>query len=162
MAERIATLDLISGGRVEFGTGESSSEAELGGFGIDREEKRAQWEEALDAVTRMLVEEPFAGYQGKFVEMPPRNVVPKPLQRPHPPLTTTTGAGTCSTSAKRSVPLRLEPEGVLGMPPALGRPLAPRRLAAPRRAFAGGEVVVAVRAVDLQLLGQVRAVVPAA
>ncbi len=85
-AERIATLDLVSGGRVEFGTGESSSTAELGGFGVEREEKRAQWEEALDAVTRMLVEEPFAGYDGRWVSMPPRNVVPKPLQRPHPPL----------------------------------------------------------------------------
>jgi alkanesulfonate monooxygenase SsuD/methylene tetrahydromethanopterin reductase-like flavin-dependent oxidoreductase (luciferase family) len=86
VAERIATLDLLSDGRVEFGTGESSSEAELGGFGIAREDKRAQWEEALDVVTRMLVEEPFAGHQGKFVDVPPRNVVPKPLQRPHPPL----------------------------------------------------------------------------
>src|SRR6266508_1884165 len=86
VAERIATLDLISGGRVEFGTGESSSETELGGFGIAREDKRAQWGEALEVVTRMLVEEPFAGHQGKFVEVPPRNVVPKPLQRPHPPL----------------------------------------------------------------------------
>src|SRR5438552_19014340 len=36
VAERIATLDLVSGGRVEFGTGESSSHAELGGFGGDR------------------------------------------------------------------------------------------------------------------------------
>jgi alkanesulfonate monooxygenase SsuD/methylene tetrahydromethanopterin reductase-like flavin-dependent oxidoreductase (luciferase family) len=86
IAERIATLDLVSDGRVEFGTGESSSEAELGGFGVDRATKRAQWEEALDAVTRMLVEEPFAGYDGRFLQMPPRNVVPKPLQRPHPPL----------------------------------------------------------------------------
>src|SRR3989454_5730382 len=53
VAERIATLDLVSGGRVEFGTGESSSQAELGGFGVDRDLKRAQWEEALDAITRM-------------------------------------------------------------------------------------------------------------
>jgi hypothetical protein len=86
VAERIATLDLLSGGRVEFGTGESSSETELGGFGIAREDKRAQWDEALDVVTRMLVEEPFAGHQGKFVDVPPRNVIPKPLQKPHPPL----------------------------------------------------------------------------
>jgi alkanesulfonate monooxygenase SsuD/methylene tetrahydromethanopterin reductase-like flavin-dependent oxidoreductase (luciferase family) len=86
VAERIATLDLVSDGRVEFGTGESSSEAELGGFGIAREDKRAQWEEALEVVTRLLVEEPFAGHQGKFIEVPPRNLVPKPLQRPHPPL----------------------------------------------------------------------------
>ncbi len=86
VAERIATLDLVSDGRVEFGTGEASSEAELGGFMIDRDEKRDQWAEGLDAVTRMFVEEPFAGYDGRFLEMPPRNVVPKPLQKPHPPL----------------------------------------------------------------------------
>ncbi|HYZ98970.1 MAG TPA: LLM class flavin-dependent oxidoreductase [Acidimicrobiales bacterium] len=86
VAERIATLDLVSDGRVEFGTGEASSEAELGGFLIDRTQKRAQWNEALDAVTRMFVESPFAGYDGEFFEMPARGVVPKPLQRPHPPL----------------------------------------------------------------------------
>src|SRR3954451_19419151 len=86
VAERIATLDLLSNGRVDFGTGESSSSAELDGFGVERETKRDQWDEALDAVTRMFVEEPFAGYDGRFLEMPPRNVVPKPMQKPHPPL----------------------------------------------------------------------------
>ena len=86
VAERIATLDLVSGGRVDFGTGESTSEMELKGFGVERATKRAQWEEALDVVSRMFVEEPFAGYDGEFVHMPPRNLVPKPLQRPHPPL----------------------------------------------------------------------------
>src|SRR4030088_2617770 len=72
VAERIATLDLVSDGRVEFGTGESSSELELGGFLVDRDQKRDQWDEALDAITRMLVEEPFAGYEGRFVSTPPR------------------------------------------------------------------------------------------
>jgi alkanesulfonate monooxygenase SsuD/methylene tetrahydromethanopterin reductase-like flavin-dependent oxidoreductase (luciferase family) len=86
VAERVATLDLISDGRVEFGTGEGSSQMELGAFGVDRAEKRAQWEESLDAITRMFVEEPFAGYEGRWISMPPRNVVPKPKQRPHPPL----------------------------------------------------------------------------
>ncbi|MGH2725145.1 MAG: LLM class flavin-dependent oxidoreductase [Actinomycetota bacterium] len=86
VAERIATLDLISGGRVEFGTGQASSQMELGGFGIDREAKHAMWEEALDAITRMFVEEPFAGYDGAFVHVPRRNVIPKSRQRPHPPL----------------------------------------------------------------------------
>jgi alkanesulfonate monooxygenase SsuD/methylene tetrahydromethanopterin reductase-like flavin-dependent oxidoreductase (luciferase family)/putative sterol carrier protein len=86
VAERIATLDLVSGGRVEFGTGESASQAELGGFAVERALKHAQWNEALDAITRMFAEEPFAGYQGRFIWMPPRNVVPKPSQRPHPPL----------------------------------------------------------------------------
>src|SRR3954468_1254368 len=66
VAETVATLDLVSDGRVEFGTGETSSGAELEGFGVDRETKRAQWEESLDAVTRMFVEEPFAGIDGRY------------------------------------------------------------------------------------------------
>jgi len=86
VVERAATLDLISGGRVDLGTGEASSQAELGGFGVVRDQKREQWEEALDAVARMFVEEPFAGIDGRHVKMPPRNVMPKPKQKPHPPL----------------------------------------------------------------------------
>ena len=86
IAERVATLDLLSGGRVDFGTGESSSAAELGGFLVPREHKREMWHEELDAITRMFVETPFAGFDGEFVQMPPRNVLPKPHQRPHPPL----------------------------------------------------------------------------
>jgi alkanesulfonate monooxygenase SsuD/methylene tetrahydromethanopterin reductase-like flavin-dependent oxidoreductase (luciferase family) len=86
VAERVATLDLISNGRVEFGTGESSSVGELGGFGIDPADKRAMWEEALEVSIRCMIEEPFTGFKGEHVEMPPRNVIPKPLQKPHPPV----------------------------------------------------------------------------
>jgi alkanesulfonate monooxygenase SsuD/methylene tetrahydromethanopterin reductase-like flavin-dependent oxidoreductase (luciferase family) len=86
VAERVAMLDLVSDGRVDFGTGESSSGAELGGFLIDRTRKREMWEDAMAAITRMFVEEPFAGWSSEFWGMPPRNVVPKPLQKPHPPL----------------------------------------------------------------------------
>jgi alkanesulfonate monooxygenase SsuD/methylene tetrahydromethanopterin reductase-like flavin-dependent oxidoreductase (luciferase family)/putative sterol carrier protein len=86
VAETVAMLDLVSGGRVDFGTGETSSGVELEGFGVERDTKRAQWAEGLDVVTRMMVEEPFAGVDGRFVSMPQRNVVPKPLQKPHPPL----------------------------------------------------------------------------
>src|SRR2546421_3098816 len=78
VVERVATLDLVSGGRVEFGTGEASSQTELGGFGVDRDAKREQWEEALDVITRMLVETPFARHRGRHIDGPPRNVVPKP------------------------------------------------------------------------------------
>ena len=67
VAETVATLDLVSDGRVDFGTGETSSGAELAGFGVDRATKREQWEEAIDVVTRMMVEEPFAGCDGRFV-----------------------------------------------------------------------------------------------
>lgn len=86
VAERIGMLDLVSGGRVEFGTGQGSSQMELGGFGVERGSKDFQWEEALDAIVRMMTEEPFAGYEGRFLSMPPRNVIPKPKQKPHPPL----------------------------------------------------------------------------
>jgi alkanesulfonate monooxygenase SsuD/methylene tetrahydromethanopterin reductase-like flavin-dependent oxidoreductase (luciferase family) len=86
IAERIATLDLVSDGRVDFGTGEASSAAELGGFGVPRDAKRAMWEETLDVVTRMFAEDPFTGHHGDFVTVPPRYVLPRPLQKPHPPL----------------------------------------------------------------------------
>jgi alkanesulfonate monooxygenase SsuD/methylene tetrahydromethanopterin reductase-like flavin-dependent oxidoreductase (luciferase family) len=86
VAERVATLDLVSGGRVDFGTGEASSAAELGGFGVPRDEKRAMWEDAMDAITRMFAEEPFHGWDSPYLRMPPRNVIPKTVQKPHPPL----------------------------------------------------------------------------
>ena len=86
VAERISMLDLVSGGRADFGSGESSSEAELGGFMIEPENKRAMWEEGLRVAVRCMSETPFTGHSGDFVTMPPRNVVPKPMQRPHPPL----------------------------------------------------------------------------
>lgn len=86
VAEAAATLDLVSHGRVELGTGETSSDIELGGFGVDRATKRAQWEESLDIVTRMMVEEPFTGHESAYLQVPERNVIPKPRQKPHPPL----------------------------------------------------------------------------
>ena len=91
VAERVAMLDQLSGGRVELGTGVPGTVAELGGFGVDGAEARAQWRECLDAVARMLTETPFAGCDGRWVVVPPRNVVPKPVQRPHPPLWTACG-----------------------------------------------------------------------
>jgi alkanesulfonate monooxygenase SsuD/methylene tetrahydromethanopterin reductase-like flavin-dependent oxidoreductase (luciferase family) len=86
VAERIATLDLVSDGRVEWGTGESSSRAELEGFGVRYLEKREAWEESVREAVRMLCMSPYPGHEGRFFRMPPRNVVPKPYQRPHPPL----------------------------------------------------------------------------
>ena len=86
IAEEIATLDLVSNGRVEFGTGESSSLAELGGFKIPVEEKRNQWLEAVEQTCNMMAMEPYPGYEGKYFSMPCRNVLPKPTQKPHPPL----------------------------------------------------------------------------
>ncbi|HTT78149.1 MAG TPA: LLM class flavin-dependent oxidoreductase [Stellaceae bacterium] len=84
-AERIAALDLVSNGRVEFGTGESASITELEPFGVDFAEKRAIWEEALQAIIPMF-RDGGSEHHGKYFQMPLRNVLPKPLQKPHPPL----------------------------------------------------------------------------
>ena len=86
VAERVSALDLVSNGRAEFGTGESSTFAELDAFHVSRTEKRAMWRECLTAISRMMVEEPFRGHEGKYFKMPPRNVIPKPTQQPHPPV----------------------------------------------------------------------------
>src|SRR3989441_7625155 len=86
VAERISMLDLVSGGRVEFGTGESASRMELEGFGVSPAEKRAMWQEAAAQVALMLSQSPYPGYDGKYFKMPPRNVVPKPVQKTHPPM----------------------------------------------------------------------------
>ena len=85
-AECIATLDLVSNGRVEFGTGESSAILELGGFNIPVASKREQYLEATEQVCNMLVMDPYPGFKGKYFDMPCRNIVPKPVQKPHPPL----------------------------------------------------------------------------
>jgi len=86
VAERIATLDIVSNGRVDFGTGESASRTEIEGFRIDAAERRGMWREAVEQVANMLAMDPYPGYQGKYFSMPPRNIVPKPVQQPHPPL----------------------------------------------------------------------------
>jgi alkanesulfonate monooxygenase SsuD/methylene tetrahydromethanopterin reductase-like flavin-dependent oxidoreductase (luciferase family) len=86
IAERLATLDIISNGRVEWGTGESGSRMELDGFNIDFIDKRPMWAEAVRETAKMMCIDPYPGFTGKYFSMPPRNVVPKPLQKPHPPL----------------------------------------------------------------------------
>jgi alkanesulfonate monooxygenase SsuD/methylene tetrahydromethanopterin reductase-like flavin-dependent oxidoreductase (luciferase family) len=86
IASRIATLDLVSNGRVEFGTGESASRLELEGFGVEPAEKKAMWRETTEQVCNMLVMDPYPGFEGKYFSMPCRNLVPKPVQKPHPPL----------------------------------------------------------------------------
>ncbi|MFZ5834270.1 MAG: LLM class flavin-dependent oxidoreductase [Pseudomonadota bacterium] len=85
-AEGIASLDLLSNGRLDFGIGEGATRLELGGFNIPAKEKRAMALEAAEQVANMLVLEPYPGFEGKYFSMPCRNVVPKPFQKPHPPM----------------------------------------------------------------------------
>jgi alkanesulfonate monooxygenase SsuD/methylene tetrahydromethanopterin reductase-like flavin-dependent oxidoreductase (luciferase family) len=84
-AESVAVLDLISGGRVDFGTGRSSTRAELEGFGIDPSETRAMWKEAIGHVVGIWTNEEYE-FSGRYWQMPRRRVHPQPLQKPHPPI----------------------------------------------------------------------------
>jgi alkanesulfonate monooxygenase SsuD/methylene tetrahydromethanopterin reductase-like flavin-dependent oxidoreductase (luciferase family) len=85
-AESVAVLDLISDGRVEFGTGRSSTRDELEGFDIDPHQTREMWSEALEHIVAAWTEETYQA-NGKHWKMgAPRRVQPKPLQKPHPPM----------------------------------------------------------------------------
>jgi alkanesulfonate monooxygenase SsuD/methylene tetrahydromethanopterin reductase-like flavin-dependent oxidoreductase (luciferase family) len=84
-AEQAATLDLLSQGRLEFGTGRSATAAELGGFGINPAETRGMWRESLELILKAW-REPVVEHHGEFFDQVPRPMVPKPLQSPHPPL----------------------------------------------------------------------------
>jgi alkanesulfonate monooxygenase SsuD/methylene tetrahydromethanopterin reductase-like flavin-dependent oxidoreductase (luciferase family) len=84
-AEMAATLDLLCGGRLEFGTGRSATREELEGFGIEPRQTRSLWEEALRVIVGAWTNDVFS-WRGEHFHIPPRRVLPKPIQRPHPPL----------------------------------------------------------------------------
>jgi alkanesulfonate monooxygenase SsuD/methylene tetrahydromethanopterin reductase-like flavin-dependent oxidoreductase (luciferase family) len=85
-AECLASLDIVSNGRVEFGFGEGATRLELGGFAIKAKDKRAMALEAAEQIANMMVLDPYPGFAGTYFSMPCRNVLPKPVQRPHPPM----------------------------------------------------------------------------
>lgn len=84
-AESVAVLDLVSNGRVDFGTGRSSTRAELEGFGIDPSKTRAMWKEAIAHVVGLWTHDEYE-FSGDFWQMPKRRIHPKPVQQPHPPI----------------------------------------------------------------------------
>src|SRR3979409_1862508 len=96
VAERVATLDLLSGGRgglglgeaggrVDRGMGEAAGPAELHPFNIRVRDKRERWEEAVKAIIPMFSRESWE-FHGQYYDFAARNVIPKPYQKPHPPL----------------------------------------------------------------------------
>ena len=87
VAEKISALDLISNGRVELGMGESASITELHPFNVRFRDKREIFEDAVKALIPMFGEGGVE-YHGKYFDFPLRNVLPKPRQKPHPPLWT--------------------------------------------------------------------------
>src|SRR5881409_250004 len=103
VAERAAALDILSGGRLEFGTARSSTWTELGGFRADPDHTKKTWDEYVRVLPKMWTEERFA-HRGRCFSMPERAVLPKPLQKPHPPMwVTVTSPGTEQDAADRGL-----------------------------------------------------------
>lgn len=87
VAERAAMLDILSDGRFELGMGRGSSTTEQGGFGItDPDSTKLMFDETVPEIVKMWRPGTYPGFEGRFFSMPPRNVLPKPLTDPHPPL----------------------------------------------------------------------------
>jgi alkanesulfonate monooxygenase SsuD/methylene tetrahydromethanopterin reductase-like flavin-dependent oxidoreductase (luciferase family) len=84
VAERVAMVDHLSNGRVDFGTGRSAA-YEQTGMGIDPRDTREMWEESLEMIPHIW-ESDFFEWEGKYWNVPSRQVLPKPLQQPHPPI----------------------------------------------------------------------------
>ncbi len=84
VAERVAMVDHLSNGRVEFGTGRSAAYEQMG-MGIDPRDTREMWEESLTMVPKIWESDTFE-WEGRFWNVPPRQVLPKPYQKPHPPI----------------------------------------------------------------------------
>ena len=84
-AARVATLDILSKGRVDLGVGRSGYPYQMAAFGIDLEHATGMVDEALEIIPRAWTEGEFS-YQGRHFKIPPREVHPKPVQQPHPPM----------------------------------------------------------------------------
>ena len=85
VAERVAALDILSDGRVDWGSGKSSSRVEQDLFEVDRGELASQWQEAFSMIPKMWRSDVFE-WQGKHYHIPPTPILPKPVQKPHPPV----------------------------------------------------------------------------
>jgi len=85
IAERVATLDILSEGRVNWGSGKSASLVEQVAFESDISKLHEQWAEALEMIPRMWSADVFE-HKGKFFQIAPTQVIPKPIQKPHPPM----------------------------------------------------------------------------
>ena len=85
IAEEIATLDLLSGGRLDVGLGRGYQHYEFERFGLELESGRARWEESIDVILKALGGQPFS-YEGKFFKIPETSVFPQPVQKPLPPI----------------------------------------------------------------------------
>ena len=85
LAEEVALLDVLSGGRVNWGAGRGFERSEFAAFGIPGEESAPRFHETVDIVLKAWTQ-PRLSYEGKFYQYDNVEVLPKPLQAPHPPV----------------------------------------------------------------------------
>jgi alkanesulfonate monooxygenase SsuD/methylene tetrahydromethanopterin reductase-like flavin-dependent oxidoreductase (luciferase family) len=85
VAERIATLDILSGGRLHFGVGKGGTQQEAGTFGYDLATLKPMIDEAMYLIPKIMVQDEIE-HHGQFIDIPRRPIHPKPLQDPHPPM----------------------------------------------------------------------------
>jgi len=85
VAERIATEDILSNGRVELGTGRANTALIVRAFGVDPDQSQEQWQEGVELIRRSFGEQPFS-FEGKHFQVPKRYMIPQPIQRPGPPM----------------------------------------------------------------------------
>src|SRR3984893_4584102 len=85
IAEEIATLDLLAGGRVDIGLGRGYQHYEFERLGLELDSARGRWEESIDLIFQGFQGETFR-YEGKFFKTPETAVFPQPVQQPHPPI----------------------------------------------------------------------------
>ena len=85
LAEEVALLDVLSGGRVNWGAGRGFERSEFKAFGIPGEESASRFHETVDIVLKAWTNEKLS-YQGKYYSYDGVEVLPKPLQAPHPPV----------------------------------------------------------------------------
>lgn len=85
VAERLATEDILSNGRVELGTGRGNTTLALRAFEVSPEENKSQWSEGVELLRQAFLKDPFH-FAGEHYKVPPRSLTPKPVQWPHPPI----------------------------------------------------------------------------
>jgi alkanesulfonate monooxygenase SsuD/methylene tetrahydromethanopterin reductase-like flavin-dependent oxidoreductase (luciferase family) len=91
VAARMATLDILSRGRVDVGLGRTGYPYQLTPYGSDLRDTRGMWQEFAEVLPRIWTEETVS-YAGEYYRFLPREVLPKPVQRPHPPLWSACGS----------------------------------------------------------------------
>ena len=119
VAEEAAMLDILSGGRLNFGVGSGYQRQEFDGLGVNVDESRARFREAMDVIRRAWTEETLT-YHGQFTQVNDLWVIPKPLQKPHPPLyiAVSTSPASVEYAASNNIPVIVGgPTDIMGQAP---------------------------------------------